>query len=532
MKDRAAPMRHSPMTDNLYNAIHLPDQSSSHPVAIETEGGEQITYAEFHAWTGRYAAWVQSRGVRAGERVLVQADKSAQLLMLCYAVMRAGAVFVPINVGARRAEVSSVLADCEPSLVICDPRRKAMFESLTAELGAPASIETLTASGRGTAVEQAEATTPSAGSSVVPADAPAALMYTSGTTGRPKAAIITHGNILSNGEALREHWRWSARDVPLHTLPLYHLHGLFVATMPSLLSGSKILLYRRFIARQAVAALPRASVFMGVPTYFARMLAVPALTQRQCATVRMFIAGSAPLREQTFQAFRQRTGKDILCRYGLTETGGVACNRPDEPPRLGAVGIPLPGFSVRVGDEGESQSGSGEVGEMQVRGASVCPGYWRRPQESAMAFTSDGYFRTGDLGRILPDGSLEIVGRAKDVIITGGANVNPLEVESALDACPGVAESAVVGVPDPEYGEAVVAFVVPQKQNESLEVNANYFNEIFAKLKRELAIYKVPRQIIVRTELPRNSMGKILKNLLRDAPELQALRELAEQPED
>ncbi|MSO19358.1 MAG: malonyl-CoA synthase [Acidobacteria bacterium] len=505
------------MNDNLYAIIESCFPTDRSCVLLETDARAIYTYSDFALWTGKYAAWLASKGVRPGDRVLAQTDKSPHLLMLCYACIRMGAIFVPLNPTSRRGEIQVILEDADPRMAICHPRRREEYESLRKEMQTSFAMSTMDVSGYGEAYEEAktiESTTrieDCSGSDV------AALMYTSGTTGRPKGAMITHRNLYANGAALREFWRWRSSEVLLHSLPLYHLHGLFVATVPTLLSGSRIILHRRFLAPAILAALPHATIFMGVPTYYTRLLKSP-LTRESCGNIRLFISGSAPLREQTFREFEQRTGHAIVERYGMTETGGIASSPVDGQRIGGSVGLPLPGFDLRIADAAGQAVSDGVVGEVLIRGESVFPGYWRRPAETAEAFSSDGFFRSGDLGRRLANGAYAIAGRAKDLIITGGMNVNPKEIEITIDAYPGVMESAVIGVPHPDYGEAVVAIVVLDSRGAASAGEVGGAAELLSWLKREIAGYKIPRKIFIVKELPRNAMGKVQKNLLRSDP--------------
>ncbi len=505
------------MNENLYAIIESCFPTDRSRILLETDARVMYTYADFALWTGKYAAWLASKGVRPGDRVLAQTDKSAHMLMLCYACIRMGAIFVPLNPTCRRGEIQVILEDADPRMAICHPRRREEYESLRKEMQTTFAVSTMDVFGYGEAYEEAKTIESTTRIEDCSGGDVAALMYTSGTTGRPKGAMITHRNLFVNGAALHEFWRWRSSEVLLHSLPLYHLHGLFVATVPTLLGGSRIILHRRVLAPATLAALPRATIFMGVPTYYTRLLK-SSLTRESCGSIRLFISGSAPLREQTFREFEQRTGHAIVERYGMTETGGIASSLVDGPRMGGSVGLPLPGFELRIADAAGKAVSAGEVGEVLIRGESVFPGYWRRPAETAEAFSSDGFFRSGDLGRRLANGSYAIAGRAKDLIITGGMNVNPKEVETAIDAYQGVIESAVIGVPHPDYGEAVVAIVVMDGTGAASEGDVGGTAELLSWLKREIAGYKIPRKIFTVEELPRNAMGKVQKNVLRSDP--------------
>jgi malonyl-CoA/methylmalonyl-CoA synthetase len=341
----------------------------------------------------------------------------------------------------------------------------------------------------------------------------AAILYTSGTTGRSKGAMLSHGNLLSNALTLHDYWGWQACDVLIHALPIFHVHGLFVASHGALLSGSKMIWLARFDPKVVIAHLPEATVFMGVPTLYVRLLAEPGLTREACRHMRLFISGSAPLLIETFNAFRERSGHTILERYGMSETAMLSSNpyrAEDGERRGGTVGFPLPGVGLRVVDEQGRPCARGEIGVIEVTGQNVFAGYWRMPEKTKEEFTADGWFKTGDVGKIDERGSVTIVGRSKDLIISGGFNVYPAEIESTINEMPGVAESAVVGVPHPDFGEAVVAVVVA-KPGAAVDGAA-----MTAALKTQIANFKVPKRLFVVDELPRNAMGKVQKNLLRE----------------
>jgi malonyl-CoA/methylmalonyl-CoA synthetase len=337
----------------------------------------------------------------------------------------------------------------------------------------------------------------------------AVIIYTSGTTGRSKGAMVTHGNLTSNGAVLRDYWRFTERDVLLHALPIFHVHGLFVAIHPILLAGARIVFHRRFDPKAVLAALPGATALMGVPTFYVRLLAEPGLTRAAVRHMRLFVSGSAPLLLDTFQGWQARTGHTILERYGMSEAGMITSNPFDGERRGGTVGFPLPGVSVRVGDDGKVL-GPGAPGVVEIKGPNVFAGYWRMPEKTREEFTADGWFRTGDVGQWSADGYLSIVGRAKDLIISGGYNVYPKEIELVIDALPGVVESAVIGVPHPDFGESVTAVVVKQK-DAALDEAA-----VVAHVKSQIANFKVPKRVVFVEDLPRNAMGKVQKNVLRD----------------
>ena len=452
---------------------------------LTTLEGRTLDYAASRAQCAQLAAALLRRGVAAGDRVAVRLEKSPEAILLYLACLRLGAVFVPINLASTASELDYVLRDADPRLFVDG-------ENALGELA------------REGRTEQAPA---------APSEphAPAAIVYTSGTTGRSKGAILTRANLASNAAALAHAWRFTGTDVLLHVLPLAHVHGLFAAINTVLASASGLLLLPKFEAAAALRQLPAVTVFMGVPTHYHRLLKERALDRRLTAHMRLFVSGSAPLLAQTHAAFRERTGHAILERYGMTETLMNTSNPYDGPRVPGSVGPPLPGVSVRVThpDSGAIEREADVVGQLEIAGPNVFAGYWRDPQKSADSFTADGYFRTGDLGRIDRRGYVYIVGRLKDLIISGGYNVYPKEVELELDALPGIAESAVFGVPHPDFGEGVTAAVVLEEGATLSEAT------ILERARARLAGYKVPKRILLLAELPRNTMGKVQKNLLR-----------------
>jgi malonyl-CoA/methylmalonyl-CoA synthetase len=494
------------MNENLYALIESTAAARADAIALETDAGETIRYGALHEQTARYANFLIGRGLVRGERVAVQAEKSAQALCLYLGCLRAGLVYLPLNTAYQRGELEYFLDDAEPRIIVCGPAAAPLFEELAG--GSGAEVWTLDAHGAGSLAAAAKLPA-DFDTAHMRADDLAVIVYTSGTTGRSKGAMVTHRNLGSNVRALIESWSFSARDVLLHALPMFHVHGLFVANHCALVAGAKLLWHRRFDARAVLQALPRATVFMGVPTYYTRLLANPEFGRGQSRSVRLFVSGSAPLQAETFREFEARTGQRILERYGMSEAGMIASNPLDGERRAGTVGMPLPGVSVRIADSEDRTLATGEVGGIQVTGDNVFAGYWRMPEKTREEFTADGWFRTGDLGTIDSDGYLSIVGRAKDLIISGGYNVYPKEIELAIDALPGVAESAVFGVPHADFGEAVAAAVVAQGDT-SLDGAT-----IIEALKTRLANYKVPKQVYVVDELPRNAMGKVQKALLR-----------------
>jgi malonyl-CoA/methylmalonyl-CoA synthetase len=475
---------------------------------LKTPAGREIDYASLHAESGRFAAALTGLGVEPGDRVLVQVDKSVEAVLLYVACLRLGAVFVPINVANTPNEVDYFLGDSQPRLAILRPADRALLEP--AALRAGACVETLGEAGDGSLLQlvgRYEASPAQAAFVDVSrgANMPAAIVYTSGTTGRSKGAVLSRANLSSNATALVDAWRFTSRDVLLHALPLFHIHGLFAAINTVLKSGSSLLLLPKFDATLALRYFAQASVYMGVPTHYTRLLQQPGLNERTTAGVRLFVSGSAPLLPEAHQEFLRRTGHSILERYGMTETLINTSNPYDGARKPGSVGTPLPGVEIRLADEPQA----GAAGALEVRGPNVFAGYWRDPEKTQREFTADGWFKTGDLGRIDGDGYVYIVGRAKDLVISGGYNVYPKEVESELDALSGVLESAVFGVPHPDFGEGVTAVVVAEPAAHLAE--ADIINSVQARLAR----YKVPKRVLIIDQLPRNAMGKVQKNVLR-----------------
>ena len=480
---------------------------------LTTGAGRRLSYADLERESGRLAATLSALGVQPGDRVAMQVDKSAEALVLYVACLRMGAVLLPLNTAYTASELEYFLTDARPRLAVIRPGARSALEPL-ARLAGCERVETLGTDGDGSLLELARSSRAAAvPSAALPAQALAALLYTSGTTGRSKGAMLTRRNLASNAAALADCWRFTERDVLLHALPLFHVHGLFIAVNTVLAAGASLLLLDRFDAADVLRRLPAASVLMGVPTHYTRLLAEPGLDRDATAGMRLFVSGSAPLLPETHREFAARTGHAILERYGMTETLVNASN-PYDPPRLaGSVGLPLPGVEIRVtgGAAGAGADSPGPVGMLEVRGPNVFAGYWNDPAKTAEAFTPDGFFVTGDLGSRDAAGYLRIAGRAKDVVICGGYNVYPKEVETELDALPGVVESAVVGLPHPDLGEAVTAVVVRAHAATLTEAEA------VAALQQRLARYKVPRRVLFVAELPRNAMGKVQKTLLREA---------------
>ncbi len=478
---------------------------------LETAAGKEMNYESLRIQSGRFAAALMRRGVEPGDRVAVQVDKSADAVLLYVACLRMGAVFVPINVANTVNEVEYFLGDSQPRVAVVRPSDRAGIEA-AAGRAAVCHLETLGLDGEGSLPELVAG---AGDACALPAgfatNAPAAIVYTSGTTGRSKGAVISRGNLASNADALVEAWQFTNRDVLLHALPLFHIHGLFAAINTVLASGSRLLLLPKFDAEAVLSQLSRVTVFMGVPTHYTRMLQLPQLNRDAAAAARLFVSGSAPLLPDTHREFLQRTGHSILERYGMTETLMNTSNPYAGVRKPGSVGLPLPGIEVRTVDAvtGAVERSADVTGALEIRGPNVFRGYWRDPEKTRSEFTADGWFKTGDLGRIDSEGYVHIVGRAKDLVISGGYNVYPKEVETELDAVPGVLESAVFGVPHPDYGEGVTAVVVLEPTAAISEA------DIIHSLHGRLARYKLPKRILFVAELPRNAMGKVQKNLLR-----------------
>ncbi len=497
------------MSANLYD-LFLKRAPRLDKLAIDAPDGMSLTYGALFERAGRAARSLADLGVEPGDRVAVQIDKSPDMIALALACLKAGAALLPLNPAYTLAELEYFLSDAGPALTICRPASLAAVQGLAAGLGSKA-VESLGARREGTFAALIEAASPDFATVPRASDDLAALLYTSGTTGRSKGAMLTHDNLASNASALADLWRFSTDDALIHALPLFHTHGLFVAVNVALIAGATMIFQPRFEPDAVVAALPRATALMGVPTFYTRLLEHPGLTQAATAHVRLFVSGSAPLLGETQRRWREKTGHAILERYGMTETGMIASNPYEGERRPGAVGLALPGVSLRVADpDTGAPLASGAVGVVEVKGPNVFKGYWRMPEKTAAEFRADGFFVTGDLGRIDADGYLHIVGRAKDLVISGGFNVYPKEVEAEIDAIPGVAESAVIGVPHPDFGEAVVAVVALAPGARVSEA------ETLAALEGRLARYKTPKRVIFVDALPRNAMGKVEKAALRE----------------
>ena len=508
-----------PADGNLFSALRAAFPADLQACAVETDDGLLYSWADLEQASAMVANLLAFLELPAGARVLAQVDKSVEALVLYLATLRAGLVYVPLNTAYQAAEMQHFLDDARPAVVVCTGKSFGWISKM-AFLAGTRYVFTLNDDRTGSLLDRAAAFPRT--HAVVPrsADDLASIIYTSGTTGRSKGAMLSHGNLLSNALVLKDYWRWQGPqktfeqggDVLVHALPIFHVHGLFVAIHGALLNGSKMLWCAKFDPKVVLALLPRATVFMGVPTLYVRLLAEPGLSPQAVRSVRLFISGSAPLLLETFTQWQARTGHTILERYGMSETTMLTsnpCAPEDGARRGGTVGRPLPGVHLRVCDDHGAPLASGNIGNIQVMGPGVFQGYWHMPEKTAEEFTLDGYFKTGDVGRLDEEGYVTIIGRSKDLIISGGFNVYPAEIEGYLNAMPGIAESAVVGLPDADFGEVGVALLVAKPgMHPDPQV-------VLAQLKATLANFKVPKRCFVVTDLPRNAMGKVQKNLLR-----------------
>ncbi|WP_036302863.1 malonyl-CoA synthase [Methylobacterium sp. 77] len=499
------------MRNHLFDLIRasLPADPATRTF-LETGDGARISYADMLDRSAAYASALKALGVRTGDRVAVQVEKSAEVVFLYLGAVRAGAVFLPLNTAYTAPEIAYFLSDAEPALFVCDSARLAALEPVAAEAKVSA-LRTLDASGRGSMAEAADAASADFADVARGPDDLAAILYTSGTTGRSKGAMLSHDNLASNAVTLVEAWRFTADDVLIHALPVFHTHGLFVATNVVLLAGATAIFLPKFDPKQVLPLMARATAMMGVPTFYTRLLREPGLTPEAVGKIRLFVSGSAPLLAETHRDWQARTGHAILERYGMTETNMNTSNPHDGERIAGTVGMPLPGVSLRVVDPETGRALPADaVGMIEVKGPNVFRGYWRMPEKTAAEFKADGFFITGDLGKIDARGYVHIVGRGKDLIITGGYNVYPKEVENEIDALPGVVESAVIGLAHADFGEGVTAIVVARP-------DAPGEQEILRILEGRLARFKCPKRVLFADELPRNAMGKVQKNLLREA---------------
>jgi malonyl-CoA/methylmalonyl-CoA synthetase len=509
------------MTDttnaNLYAALRAAFPADLDAIAVETDDGLFYSWRDLERASAMIANLLEALKLDKGARIAVQVEKSVEAMLLYLATLRAGYVFLPLNTAYRGAEIEYFIGNAEPAVVVCSSANASWVAPIATAAGTR-HVFTLDDDRSGTLLQVAAQCSDRHTVAQKKDDDLAAILYTSGTTGRSKGAMLTHRNLRSNAEVLKDYWGWHAGakgdgDVLIHALPIFHVHGLFVAIHGALISGSKMIWLNKFDPKRVVARLPEATVFMGVPTLYVRMLAEPGLTREACNGMRLFVAGSAPLLLETFEAWRERTGHTILERYGMSETVMLSSNpysTVQGQRRGGTVGFPLPGVQLRVRDDAGQPCPTDEIGHIEVAGPNVFAGYWRMPEKTKEEFTDDGYFKTGDVGKIDGLGYVAIVGRSKDLIISGGYNVYPAEIEGYINEMAGVAESALVGVPHPDFGEVGIAIVTP-KPGAALDGDA-----IIGALKKKLANFKIPKRCFVVSELPRNAMGKVQKALLRE----------------
>jgi len=500
------------MSQNFFNSFARHFTTRADKTLLETPKGEQYSYADIDKESAKLANYLSELGVSVGDRVSVQAEKSLQALCLYLACLRGGFIYHPLNPAYTIAELEYFLENAEPTVVICDRDRLSTIDPLIKAYEISHCL-TLNADGSGTLINHSLDSSGSFVTAQRDADDVACLLYSSGTTGLPKGIMITHENLSSNAKTLVDVWGFSSNDKLLHALPIFHVHGLFVALGCVLLSGASMHWLAKFNSESVIKYLPESTVLMGVPTYYTRLLESTNFTINVTENVRLFVSGSAPLLEETFLRFQRLTGQAIVERYGMTETNMNCSNPLLGERRAGTVGPALPGVEIRITDDKGSEVDKNEIGNLQVRGPNVFKGYWRLSEKTAEDFTHDGFFNTGDKGRIDSDGYLTIVGRSKDVIISGGLNVYPKEIESVIDDIESVKESAVIGSPDADFGEVVIAVIVLNTRSDSTELATT--EKITEHCKLQLANFKVPKKIIFTSELPRNTMGKVQKNLLR-----------------
>jgi len=488
----------------LFDGVDDPNR-----LAIEMLDGQRISYGDLVARAGQIANVLVARGVKPGDRVAAQTEKSVPALVLYLATVRAGAVYLPLNTAYTLNELEYFIGDAEPSLVVCDPSKAEGIGAIAVKVGAK--VETLGADGKGTLTDAAAKAKPEFATVVRADDDLAAILYTSGTTGRSKGAMLTHDNLASNSLALVDYWHFTDKDLLIHALPIYHTHGLFVASNVTLFARASMIFLPKFDSELIIKLMARATVMMGVPTFYTRLLQSPALTKEATGHMRLFVSGSAPLLADTHREWFARTGHAVLERYGMTETNMNTSNPYDGDRVPGAVGQALPGVSVRVTDPETGKELPPEaIGMIEIKGPNVFKGYWRMPEKTKAEFRDDGFFISGDLGKIDAKGYVHILGRGKDLVISGGFNVYPKEIESEIDAMPGVIESAVIGVPHADFGEGVTAVLVCDKGCHVDEA------AVLKALDGRLAKFKMPKRVFVVNELPRNAMGKVQKNILRD----------------
>jgi malonyl-CoA/methylmalonyl-CoA synthetase len=495
--------------ENLFAALRAAFPSDLNATAVETDNGLHYAWRDMERATAMLANLLASLKLPQGARIAVQVEKSVEAMLLYLATLRAGYVFLPLNTAYQSAEIEYFIGNAEPAVVVCSKKNFGWVSKIAFKAGT-LNVFTLDDDRTGSLLERAAHCSDKHIVAVKQADDLAAILYTSGTTGRSKGAMLSHGNMLSNALVLKDYWGWSTGDVLIHALPIFHVHGLFVALHGALINGSKMIWCAKFEPKFVIQKMPEATVFMGVPTLYVRLLNEPGLDQHAVRNMRLFVAGSAPLLIETFNLWQEKTGHTILERYGMSETAMLTSNPYKGERRGGTVGFALPGVTLRVQDDDGKALGVDAIGDIQVKGPNIFQAYWRMPEKTKEEFTADGFFKTGDVGKIDARGYITIVGRSKDLIISGGYNVYPAEIEGYINDLPGVAESALVGVPHPDFGEVGVAVVIA-KPGVTLQANT-----IISSLKSKLANFKIPKQCFVVTELPRNTMGKVQKNLLRE----------------
>ncbi|MEY3721269.1 MAG: hypothetical protein RL618_1788 [Pseudomonadota bacterium] len=501
------------MNANLYALFRSRFPNDLDDCWLETHDGFYFSWRDLERGTAKIANLFATLNLPAGSRIAAQVEKSPEALMLYLAIVRAGFVYLPLNTAYRAEEMRYFIDNASPAVVVCSPENFGWVSQIAFRNGTKYLFtldEPREGRNSGSLLSRAAHHPDTFDTVHRNEDDLAAILYTSGTTGRSKGAMLSHGNLAANIRVLHEFWRWQPGDVLLHALPLFHIHGLFVAANGALMNGSKMIFLPKFDTNAVIRHLPRCTVFMGVPTYYVRLLNDAAFDKAACDNIRLFVSGSAPLLTETFDDFAAHTGHTILERYGMSETAMLTSNPFEGMRKAGTVGPALPGVSVRVVNKEGQPCAVDEIGDIQVKGPNVFSGYWQMPEKTAEEFTADGYFKTGDVGRFDSDGYLSIVGRSKDLIISGGYNVYPKEIESVIDEMPGVLESAVIGIAHPDFGEAVTAVVVPRDGAVLSEA------VIIESLKQKIANFKVPKRVHVVDELPRNTMGKVQKNMLRE----------------
>jgi malonyl-CoA/methylmalonyl-CoA synthetase len=497
--------------DNLFCHFETVFHQNEAKTAFELPSGKQYSYAHILSSSAQMANLLSSTGALPGDRVAVQVGKTVEAVILYLACLRSGLVYLPLNTAYKSAEVDYFLSDATPAILVCSPDKKTDLQPIADKAGVQ-TVFTLDNEGAGSLVDQSTAHDTNFSTVIRAHDDLAAILYTSGTTGRSKGAMLTHRNLSSNAQTLVSAWAFETADTLLHALPIFHVHGLFVALHCAFLKGNTVIFLAKFDPAQIIKELPKSTVMMGVPTFYVRLLNEPTFDKAACANMRLFTAGSAPLLEETFNQFILQTGHVILERYGMSEAGMITSNPYNDKRVAGSVGFPLDN-EVRIASEDGQIVADGEIGILEIKGPNVFKGYWKMPEKTASEFRPDGFFITGDMTQKGDDGYYRIVGRSKDLVISGGYNVYPKEIESYLDDMPGILETAIVGRPDPDFGEVVVAFVVGDGTVEITEQAVLDFT------KEKLANFKVPKQVFIIDELPRNTMGKVQKNDLRKTAE-------------